>query len=323
MSIERGGPNNEFDDYKLNVIDKLKIPDKTVLAPTDGARSFGLGPNDLLVYTDHSGQWKEVPIDTGKINDAVTSNEETWSSQQIMDKINSIKGAISSHPTYVAPSVSLFSGQGTSGLEIGQSISIPLATNFSQNDAGLQSYVIIKRGGVQIATVSPYTDNNVVISATPKVYQAEVGYNTGAVKNDTFGDPDQVGRILAGSVLSNSLSFRGYYKSFFGPLASGPANSAGARGLASNALTSGNLTVVLNTGTTLVRQVAVLAPGYVLDSAIDLDASGAVLTYALINSNFTVNDFAGTPVAGFKVYERVQGVPYGTNHRHQLTIKAG
>lgn len=88
MAIERGGPANEFEDYNLIVVQKLIIPDKTDLTASDGARSFGLGPNDLLVYKDHSGNWKEVPItQVTEILDGSILTNKTWSSKQINDTI--------------------------------------------------------------------------------------------------------------------------------------------------------------------------------------------------------------------------------------------
>lgn len=107
----------------------------------------------------------------------------------------------------------------------------------------------------------------------------------------------------------------------FGPSAAVPT-AASARSLSGSAWRDGGNAFPLNTGTAEKRFYILLAPNESLVSVVDQDALNLDITseYALVNSNFSVNNAAGTPVAGYRLYEKAQGVPYTANHRHNITI---
>lgn len=231
-----------------------------------------------------------------------------------------LKEALIPHPVYNAPTGVISSSQSASGLEVGQSVNIPLSTVFNQNHAGALSGTVIRKDGQPIAAAATFTDSGVIMTAVAKVYQAILSYAQGSIQSNVLGEPDAWGRIASGSVNTNSLSYRGYYKTLFGPVSAEPADSAQARALSQAQLTSAGLTVILNSGTVLLKQVIIVPPGFSLAAGVDLDASNATVTYTLINANFTVNDLAGNPVSGYKLYSRTQGTAYSANHRHQLTL---
>lgn len=115
------------------------------------------------------------------------------------------------HPNYVAPTAQLLSTPSTSGLEIGQSVNVNLTLNFTQNNAGAETSRVINKNGTPIVGIT----DTITIASTPVVYQGNVSYGQGAVLNNIEGVPDPVGRINAGSVSSNPVSYSGIYPWFY------------------------------------------------------------------------------------------------------------
>lgn len=108
----------------------------------------------------------------------------------------------------------------------------------------------------------------------------------------------------------------------YGPAAARP-NAATSRDLTGSIYRSqGNTGIILNTQTAERNFYIILAPGESLVSVIDQDALNLNITgeYVLVNPNFSVNNAAGTAVAGYKLYQKTQGVPYSFNHRHSITL---
>jgi hypothetical protein len=124
-----------------------------------------------------------------------------------------------SPPTYTQPTVSLSSSPSENGIEAGTVLDIILDSIFTQNDAGASSSVSIKKDGVEIATAEPYTDEDVVITETPKVYTATYVYAQGPIKNDSLGSPDATGRVSAGSKTTSAKTYTGYRDAFVGFIA--------------------------------------------------------------------------------------------------------
>lgn len=264
---------------------------------------------------------QDIEIDINDIiNDSIITTDKTWSSSKIA-QIYAPKAILAPlfPPIYTVPTVVLSSTQSSSNLEVGQVINIPLTSNFTQNDAGALNGTSIQKDNVEISTLTSYTDTGVIMSTTPKVYKSIASYQEGIIKDDIFGDPFPTGHIPAGSIISNLLSYRGYYYTAFGATSANPTNSAEARTLPQSQLSNVN-TGILNSGTTLLKQVIVSKRA--LSSVIDLDASNQNITsqYIEISTNFTVNDASGNPVSGYFLYIRTQGSPYVSNHRHQFTL---
>lgn len=115
------------------------------------------------------------------------------------------------HPDYVAPTAVLSSTPSTSGLEIGQSVNVNLSLAFNQNNAGAEMSRTINKNGSPLGG----TTDTITIASTPIVYQGNVVYGQGAVLNNAAGIPDPVGRIEAGNVNSNSISYSGIYPWFW------------------------------------------------------------------------------------------------------------
>lgn len=201
------------------------------------------------------------------------------------------------HPNYVAPTAVLLSTPSTSGLEIGQSVDVDLTLNFNQNNAGTETARVINKNGSPLGS----TEDTIVISASAITYQGNVSYGQGAVLNNIEGVPDPVGRINAGSVNSNSITYQQtVYKRFYGT-GSIPTNSAQVRTLSGS--TFGN-TFTLNIGIG-VSQVAFAYPATVADisnsSVKYVEGFNSNVGDTFTKSTFNVNDAGGNPIA-YKIY---------------------
>ena len=253
-----------------------------------------------------------LPADNAALNGSLTG---------LQNQITALSGALIPHPTYNAPAAGLSSTQDVNNLEVGAVISIPLTSVFYQNDGGLSSSPSIKKNGVQVAAATNYNDNNVTMSLTAIVYSASFAYAQGNVKNNLIGVPDPTGRIAAGSVISNTLSYQGYHAVWFGPAAAEAANSADARGLTKQLTSAGNQ-VHLQTGTVYNTFQIIIPDGLsilsVLDNTTHVDITA---DYALKTSAFVVNDAAGVAINNYKKYVKFNPAgAYLANHEHIITI---
>jgi len=238
----------------------------------------------------------------------------------IQNQVSALSAALIPHPAYSAPSAGISSTQSNSGLEIGQTINIPLTATYTQNDGGAQTGLSIKKNGTQISTTSPYTDLGVRISASPVSYQSTFAYSQGPIKNNILGIPDSVGRIAAGTTSSGNLSYQGFYRIFYDAVSSFPSDSATARVLSNSRFSNSGNNFTLNTGSIFTKFCVILPPGKTLISVIDQDALNLDITSQYFSAGITVNDAAGTPVTGYTIWSMSQSVPYSTNHRHNITI---
>lgn len=113
-------------------------------------------------------------------------------------------------PTYLAPTASLTATPATTGLEIGQEVNVDLTLSYNQRDGGEETARVINKNGTPLVG----TTDTIVISNTPVNYQGNISYGQGAVKDNAAGIPDPTGRIEAGNVNSNTISYRGDYPLF-------------------------------------------------------------------------------------------------------------
>lgn len=294
--IGRGSSANTFIDAKLEVSEELNIPISALEGQTSGA--IALGPNGKLIQVDQEGEVQEY-VTSVDIDGLVKKSD--------LSPLFPV--------SYTKPTVTLSSTQSSLGLEIGQVINIPIVHTFNKND-----------GGDGTLVSAPETVNgviqNVVMTTTPKTYKVTYSYAQGPVKTNSLGDYNPIGRIEAGQVDSNTLSYRGYYIIPFGAAATLPSNSTEARAVATKRLSSDASTFILNTGTEFTMQFIYLSPDKNTIKVIDLDALNLDITnqYVLENANASVNNIAGSQVTGYKLFVRRSTVPYTQNHRHQITI---
>lgn len=225
-------------------------------------------------------------------------------------------------PTFNLPTAALSASiVPNSATEVGTSISPDLTAVLTPNDSGAANQYLIKKDGIAILTdpVLNHIINTIVLGTVPIVFQGVIDYNAGTTpKNDSLGNP-VANTIVAGSTNSNTLSYRGYRKIFFGATATIAGTSAQVRALASNRFENAGNVFNLATGNTQLNFQFWLPTGVNLVSVIDLDALNANITASYITSALSVNDAGGTPIAG-TLYTLTQGVPYSTSHNHQITI---
>jgi hypothetical protein len=128
---------------------------------------------------------------------------------------------------------------------------------------------------------------------------------------------DSLGATLTSD--SSTINYRNYI--FYGPTASVPVSSAEVRGLPNKAFSTSLANPFnLNTGTVYKDFTVAMPSALSITQVIDLDALNANITsqYVLSSGLTGVLDYAGITTS-YDVYTMTQAVPYGTDHRHQVT----
>lgn len=258
--------------------------------------------------------------DNGSLAAALTARDNAISAEAstrdtndaaIQSQVSALSAALIPHPTYTAPTAGISSSQSTGGLEIGQTINIPLTAVFNQNNGGSSTGLSIKKNGTQISTSSPYTDSGVVMSATPVVYNCNFTYGQGPILNNILGIPDATGRIAANSspgINSGNLSFQGQYKVFFGATDT-VINAGNVRTALANSVFVSGATVDFPSGNAAKNFYIWVPPGHSLNTWIDSTAFGADLKAPASNSSITIADAGSGTMAG-TLWRLALGAPY-------------
>ena len=222
---------------------------------------------------------------------------------------------------YNYPSVSLSGNPAPDVVEVGTSLAITFNIGYNQNDAGAQTGVVLNKNGSPLTAVNGVYSDNIFAAITPINYQAAINYAQGPVKDNSLGDPDASGRIAAGAVASNTLTYTSFYKIFYDAVTSVPTNSTQARGLTNARFSNSGNVFTLNTGNALTKFVLLLPPGKSLISVIDQDALNLDITHQYTDNATTisVNDAGGNAVP-YTLYAMSQSVPYSSSHKHNITI---
>lgn len=224
------------------------------------------------------------------------------------------------HAAYTAPTAGLSGVTAPNNFEVGQTVNIAFTTVFNQNDAGAETTMDVAKDGTLLVSVGGVYSDSIVVALAAINYQAIAHYAQGAIKNDSNGNPDATGRIAAGSVASNTLTYQGYRAMFYGAAATEAATSADARALNKQLTNAGNQ-IVLQTGTTY-NLFEVIIPNTlsitaVLDNTTHVDITS---DYVLVDGAFSVNDAAGVATTNKKYVKLNTAGPYLANHVHIITI---
>jgi hypothetical protein len=244
----------------------------------------------------------------GMIGGKLTKYDGTaWGALAEQADVDALIAALVPHPTYNMPVAVLSSTQSTNGHEVGEVINIPLTESFIQNDAGAQTGFTIEKNGTQIATANT-TDFAQVMSLTPIVYLALSTYAQGPVKNNIIGVADPVGRITAGTVGSNFLSYVGLLPVFFFATDT-VVNSGNLRSLAgSGKVFVSGATIDFPSGNTARNFYIWVPPGHTLSSWIDFNTN-ADLKSPSVNSSLTIADAGSGTYAG-TLWHLTAGAPF-------------
>lgn len=216
---------------------------------------------------------------------------------------------------YIPPVFTSFSvsGQATT-VEIGTTLSGSKTFTWSITD---------NSGEVNDIDIFDITDNSTLIAGTPNDGTQSVSINT--IQLNSNGATQQWRAIAHDSITGNNINSSTFtvtarYYRYFGPSAVEPVDSASVKSLPSSAFQTGTGNFTLNTGTTETNFYVALPPGYSISQVIDLDALNANITAQYVNlGTITVLD-AGSTGRSYTLYGMTVGVPYSSNHRHQITI---
>lgn len=145
-------------------------------------------------------------------------------------------------PEYIAPTCSFAVTAGTIGgfYEEGTAATPGFTATFNKNDAGSLTNIVIKKNDAQVATAtsSPaaHTENITITGSI--TFKATATYSAGAVKKDNFGEDYPTGSITSGSIDSDTITYTGYRKYFWG-----------ADSVSTQAVTSANIRALTNAST--------------------------------------------------------------------------
>jgi len=232
-------------------------------------------------------------------------------------------------PTYTIATFSLNQNQSQDG-EVGETLSNILTATYTQNDAGTLTNIRITRNGSDLTpngSSSPFSKTNSVTRILGTVtYQAFCNGNAGALKpvppannpdprTPIFGNPNAPQAAFT-NFASNQRYIIGYYKIFYGAVASQPTNSAQVRAMSSSRLTNQGNQFVLTTGTTFNIFSLALPPGKSLLSV--KDANNFEIGTFFIPATVSVNDAAGNPVS-YTVYTYTNSIPYNPSQNLLIT----
>lgn len=117
---------------------------------------------------------------------------------------------------------------------------------------------------------------------------------------------------------SSTFTVTARFYRFYGPASSDPDDSESVRALSGSAFQTGAGTFDMETGTTQTNFYVAMPPGWVVSSAIDVDALSAPITFSLVG-NVTVND-AGSTGRTYKLYKATVGIPYSESHTYRITM---
>lgn len=231
---------------------------------------------------------------------------------------------------YIAPTVavSAFIAIDIVGEEVGSSINETMTPVYIKNDGGNSTNVRYLVNGVVVGTtdfsdLAPHVISVANRDFGPSLsFIVEVDYLDGPDLPDNLGDviTDDPNAINAGTSISATTVFTGYYNSFYGAVdINDTIDSALIRSLS----TSVDGAITLPTGSTQRRWVVAL-PDVVgsrtrsISSAVDASANNSSVEYVDMGA-ISVLDAGGTP-RNYRMYELINAVPYSTSHNHILTI---
>lgn len=117
---------------------------------------------------------------------------------------------------------------------------------------------------------------------------------------------------------SSTFTVTARFYRFYGPASSDPDDSESVRALSGSAFQTSAGTFDMETGTTQTNFYVAMPPGWVVSSAIDVDALNAPITFNLVG-NVTVND-AGSTGRTYKLYKATVGLAYSESHTYRITM---
>lgn len=231
---------------------------------------------------------------------------------------------------YLAPILSLVGTPAPATTEVGTVLSIGLLGSFTQRDAGIAGTLTMKRNGTNVASLLTFTDAAVTVTETPVGYQCEVVYAAGAVKNNNLGVPSPAGQIPAGIAVSNTVTYVGKRKAFFGTPASTPTSSAAVRSLGTssfsaednpNVTVSGtpNFTIAVPAGATRVS-FAYPSTARSVASVQYVELQNSEIKGVFTETTVSVEGVAGYASTSYRVFTYIPVEPFASAVTYKVFI---
>lgn len=109
------------------------------------------------------------------------------------------------NPTYIKPTLVL---NQPVDFEIGSNVDLNILSTFTQNDAGsMTSFELMKDSDIVSTTLGAYTETINVSENNNPEYRANITFEDGPIKQDSFGNDYTVGQIKGGIIQSNIIKF--------------------------------------------------------------------------------------------------------------------
>lgn len=204
----------------MSSINFTKVNSTSVNIPTVGKFNFFFDIDGLPKYVDSDGL---ISTFGGGSTESISSLTQDYDilglsigdkQKQFNGKVTEILSDVMTHPVYVQPVLSI-PNLPAQFAEIGKVAPISISSLWNQNDAGNVVSMNVFKNNVSVSNTLNFNENLVLTNGQVS-YKSSVQYNIGAVKNNIYGIPDPIGRILAGSINSNTQSIYGIYPIFFG-----------------------------------------------------------------------------------------------------------
>nr|WP_321453586.1 hypothetical protein [uncultured Carboxylicivirga sp.] len=232
--------------------------------------------------------------------------------------------------SYSAPSMSLTPSSQT--VEAGTYVTPSLVATFTQRDAGaLNRYLLqLSTGGganvnlVDAAALQAYNQASIQVHDGQYLnYKATIYYDEGITKLNNMGEEDPTGKILAGSLVKNTI-YTGNRYAFYGmdTNSANPGTSADIRALSGKRMNPGNgtsFTLNIPAGT---KRIIIAYPATLRDLSsvkyVELGNAEVADTFTQMAINVQgVNNYLAI---GYKVFVYIPAVAFNASATYNVTI---
>jgi hypothetical protein len=291
---------------------------------------------------NNSGNWTTLSVDSNLLTYMHVTVDTNYNSQSfnyrytVIDTLGATSiGTLDITPqSYVAPSVSLLLSEIVSGGVTGEStykrekgnINSTLSGTVTRNSVNIPvtSYSV----QYQVNGSGSWNDvpglSNVVVAGNPSsvsiplTTHTDENLKTSASLSYRILVVDEYQAHISSFVTGGNTTINFLNVVFYSPTSSVPSVSSDVRSLSNKIFTDGTNPFILNTGN-VDRNFSVAVPSNLsITKVVDIDALNADITSNYVQSTFNVNDAGGSSVT-YHVYTLTNAIPYGANHRHQVT----
>ena len=226
-------------------------------------------------------------------------------------------------PVYHAPTLSL-AGTTPFAREIGSHVDTTLTPTWTQNDAGALAEYRLRRGAEVIYTgTAPVAQTESFQLIANTSFNAQADFSDGPIKQDSAGNDDDYGRIMAGTITSNTLTYTPFRRAFFSALnePEHPLTSDEVRDLPQSMLNPQNgtqITIEVNPGQrgcVFCYPQSLRTPSSIIQISLGMNV---VDWFTEINMPVHgANDFAAVM---YRVFYLIPEFPFSTTEHYRLTI---